>query len=80
MAVRGVSNEKIAETSAKGNQENWFDREENRWYKLDQFGYEGLAETAVSLLLEESSIEAATPFTFVRYFLTMGRGCSQIWR
>lgn len=67
MAVQLISNEKIAETSSKGNQEKWFDRGEDRWYKLDQFGYEGLAETAISLLLEETGLETATPFTFVRY-------------
>ena len=67
MAIRLVSNEKIAETSSKGNQEKWLDSETNRWYKLDQFGYEALAETLTSRLLEKSNIEADTPFTFVRY-------------
>ncbi len=67
MAIRLISDEKIAETSSKGNQEKWFDQEENRWYKLDQFGYEALAETIISLLLEESNIESEMPFTFVRY-------------
>ena len=43
------------------------DRDSNRWYKLDQFGYEALVETLVSVLLEKSNIEADTPFTFVRY-------------
>ena len=36
MTIRLVSNEKIAETSSKGNQEKWL--EHGRWYKLDQFG------------------------------------------
>lgn len=67
MSIRLASNEKIAETSSKGNQEKWFEHGENRWYKLDQFGYEGLAETVVSILLEESNISQATPFDFVRY-------------
>lgn len=65
MGIRLVSNEKIAETSSKGNQEKWF--ENGRWYKLDQFGYEALAETLISVLLERSNIERDTPFTFVRY-------------
>ncbi len=40
------------------------------WYKLvDQFGYEALAETIVSILLEKSNIETETPFTFVGYNL-----------
>lgn len=67
MTIRLVTDEKIAETSSKGNQEKWYDRETDRWYKLDQFGYEALTETVVSLLLERSSIEGDTPFTFVRY-------------
>lgn len=37
MTIRLVSNEKIAETSSKGNQEKWL--EQGHWYKLDQFGY-----------------------------------------
>ena len=68
MAVKLVTREKIAETSSKGNQEKW--RDSNLWYKLDQFGYESLAETFTSLLLEHSNIERDTPFTFVRYEMT----------
>ncbi len=67
MSVRLISDEKIAETSSNGNQEKWFDIETNRWYKLDQFGYEALAETLISILLQHSTIEKDTPFTFVRY-------------
>ena len=69
MTIQLVSDEKIAETSSKGNQEKWYDSSVNRWYKLDQFGYEALAETVVSTLLERSNIEADTPFTFVRYHM-----------
>ena len=65
MTVRLISNEKIAETSSKGNQEKWLDQ--GKWYKLDQFGYEALAETFTSMLLEYSNIERETPFTFTRY-------------
>ena len=81
MTVKLVSNQKIAETSSKGNQEKWLDH--GRWYKLDQFGYEALAETAASILLEHSNIERDTPFRFTRYrmerLLVHGRertGCS----
>ena len=81
MSVKLVSNQKIAETSSKGNQEKWLDHE--KWYKLDQFGYEALAETFTSMLLEYSNIEKETPFCFVRYYmeklLVHGRertGCS----
>ena len=65
MSVKLVSDEKIAETSSKGNQEKWLDN--GVWYKLDQFGYESLAETLVSQLLCQSNIEQDTPFKFVRY-------------
>lgn len=65
--IKLVTDEKIAETSSKGNQEKWFDTDTNRWYKLDQFGYEALSETLISMLLETSNIENDTPFTFVRY-------------
>ena len=65
MTVQFVTDDKVAETSSKGNQEKW--RDGGRWYKLDQFGYEGLAETVISRLLEHSGIETDTPFRFVRY-------------
>ena len=65
MTVKLVSNQKIAETSSKGNQEKWLDN--GKWYKLDQFGYEALVETFTSMLLEYSNIEKDTPFCFVRY-------------
>lgn len=67
MTIKLVSNEKIAETSSKGNQEKWYDKEADRWYKLDQFGYEALAETVISTLLEQSNLETDFPFSFVRY-------------
>ena len=57
MTIKLVTDKKIAETSSKGNQEKWFDSEENVWYKLDLFGYEALAETVVSKLLKLSNIE-----------------------
>lgn len=46
MTVQLVSDQKIAETTSKGNQEKWQDG--NIWYKLDQFGYEALAEVFTS--------------------------------
>ncbi len=83
MTVQFVTDEKVAETSSKGNQEKWQDG--GRWYKLDQFGYEGLAETVISRLLEHSNIESETPFCFVSYRMERinvhGRdrnGCSSV--
>lgn len=69
MTIRLVTDEKIAETSSKGNQEKWYDQASDRWYKLDQFGYEALTETIVSTLLERSNVETDTPFAFVRYHM-----------
>ena len=63
--IKLTTDKKIAETSSKGNQEKWL--EDSTWYKLDQFGYEALAEVMTSKLLEHSNIESETPFTFVRY-------------
>lgn len=65
MTVKLFTDDKIAETSSKGNQEKWQDN--GLWYKVDQFGYEALAEALTSKLLEYSNIEDDTPFTFVRY-------------
>ena len=65
VSIKLVTDKKIAETSSKGNQEKWL--ENGKWYKLDQFGYEALAEVMTSRILEQSNIEKDTPFTFVRY-------------
>ena len=64
MTIKLVTDQKVAETSSKGNQEKWLD--DGRWYKLDQFGYESLAETFTSLLLARSNLETDTPFRFTR--------------
>lgn len=83
MTVKFITNEKVAETSSKGNQEKWFDKNTNKWYKLDQFGYEALSETLISNLLKRSNVEEETTFTFAEYqmerFIAHGRertGCS----
>ena len=65
MTVKLYTDDKIAETSSKGNQEKWQDN--GIWYKVDQFGYEALTESFTSKPLEYSNIEKDTPFTFVRY-------------
>lgn len=61
--MRVVSDKIIAETSSKGNQEKWFD--DINWYKIDQFGYEALAETVISALLEFCRFD--NKFSFVKY-------------
>lgn len=67
MNIHFTTDEKIAETSSKGNQEKWYDENSDTWYKIDQFGYEALSETLISELLTKSNIESETEFTFVRY-------------
>ena len=69
MTAQIIKDEKIAETSSKGNQEKWYDSGTDCWYKLDQFGYEALAETLISAMLEKSNIETDTVFNFVRYHM-----------
>lgn len=64
MPVKLTTENRIAETSSKGNQEKW--REDGRWYKLDMFGYEGLAETVTSRLLRRTNVENLG-FRFVAY-------------
>ena len=54
MPIHLTTENRIAETSSKGNQEKW--REGDRWYKLDLFGYEGLAETVTSSLLQKTTV------------------------
>lgn len=61
--IKVYSNRKIAETTSKGNQEKWFT--EGYWYKLDQFGYEALAEVVVSELLKNCTFN--NKFSFVKY-------------
>ena len=51
----------ITLTSSKGNQEKWC--EDGRWYKLDLFGYEALAEVLCSHLLSQWNL----PFRAVSY-------------
>lgn len=66
MAIKLVTNERIAATASKGNQEKWFETEENRWYKVDMHGYEGLAETVAASLLTKTNIRERG-FSFAEY-------------
>ena len=56
MSIRLTTGSRIAETSSKGNQEKWL--ADGRWYKLDLFGYEGLAEAVTSALLAQTNTDA----------------------
>ena len=73
MELHFVTDEKIAETSSKGNQEKWYDADTDRWYKLDQFGYEALSECALRrrtffLVCSISKSVARSPFSLVTTF------------
>lgn len=47
--------------TSKGNQLKW--KQDGYWYKADQFGFEGVAETVVSTFLKKLEV----PFAFVSY-------------
>ena len=64
MSIRLTTGSRIAETSSKGNQEKWL--ADGRWYKLDLFGYEGLAEAVTSALLAQTNT-GALGFRYVTY-------------
>lgn len=64
MSIKLTTGDRIAVTSSKDNQEKWLDN--GRWYKLDLFGYEGLAETVTSSLLAKTNVEALG-FRYVTY-------------
>ena len=64
MSIRLTTGSCIAETSSKGNQEKWL--ADGRWYKLDLFGYEGLAEAVISALLAQTNTDALG-FRYVTY-------------
>ena len=65
-------------TSCKGNQMKWLDN--NKWYKMDHMGYEGLSEVVVSELLKKSNAEnfvAYEPIK-IKYNLTEKAGCYSV--
>ncbi len=64
MAIKLTTGGRVSVTSSKGNQEKWL--RDGRWYKLDLFGYEGLAETVTSALLAQTNLKTEG-FRFVRY-------------
>ena len=57
--------------TSDGTQDKFF--KDNRWFKLDRYGGEGLAETAASLILKESGLESSL---FVEYFPCLINGKS----
>ena len=61
MTIRLVTDEKIAGTSSKGNQEKWYDQAADCWYKLDQFGYEALAKPLFPYCLSRAILRRTRP-------------------
>ena len=69
-----IDNPIIGRTS-KGDQIKWFHK--GSWYKVDNFGYEGLAETVVSGLLHYSNIEDVLDYkpVIIKYNGKKQAGC-----
>ena len=63
------------EHSSKGNQLKW--ELDGYWYKADAFGYESLAETAVSLVLQKSNLDSFVIYepVLISYRGKCYRGC-----
>ena len=66
---------KAKTASSKGNQLKWLHN--NKWYKLDHMGYEGLSEVVVSQLLKKSNITNYVSYKpiKIKYKLTEKAGC-----
>ena len=66
--VKLYTRDVVAATSSKGNQEKWYDKEINAWYKLDRIGFEALSEAvACEILRKYSNIEKELGYQIVPY-------------
>lgn len=66
--VKLYTKDTVVATSSKGNQEKWYNAENNSWYKLDKVGFEALAEAVASeILIKYSNIESELGYTVVPY-------------
>ena len=63
------------EHSSKGNQLKW--ELDGYWYKADAFGYESLAETVVSIMLQKSNLDSFVSYepVWISYRGKRYRGC-----
>jgi len=70
-----ISDEYLVRTSgtSDGTQDKYF--VDNRWFKLDRYGGEGLAETAASLILKESSFPASEFVCYYPCTINCKNGC-----
>ncbi len=67
MEIKSFNDNSIYSVMARGKQEKFYDAEYSQWYKLDQYGYESLAETLASRIMRRSKLNLYTPYTFVAY-------------
>lgn len=68
--VKLYTKDTVAATSSKGNQEKWYNKDNNHWYKLDRIGFEALAEAVVSdILINYSNIEKELKYKIVPYHI-----------
>ena len=68
--VKLYTRDVVAATSSKGNQEKWYDKETNAWYKLDRIGFEALSEAVASEILRKySNIETELGYQIVPYHI-----------
>lgn len=65
--VELYSNDVVAATSSKGDQEKWYDAPSASWYKLDSGAFEALAETVASAIMLHSNIESELGYAVVEY-------------
>ncbi|MBR2028867.1 MAG: hypothetical protein IKA10_07790 [Oscillospiraceae bacterium] len=68
--VKLYTKDTVVATSSKGNQEKWYNAENDSWYKLDKVGFEAMAEAVASeILIKHSNIETELGYRVVPYFI-----------
>lgn len=65
--VELYSNDVVAATSSKGDQEKWYAALSATWYKLDSGAFEAMAETVASAIMLHSNIESELGYEVVEY-------------
>lgn len=73
--ITGIDPISTAEASSKGNQPKWFI--DGCWYKADHMGYEALAETVISRLLQKTNITGFVSYSpvFIKNGSKTRTGC-----
>lgn len=69
--IKLYTGESVAATSSKGNQEKWYEKSTDRWYKLDRIGFEAFSEAVSSEILRKySNVETELGYRIVPYWIT----------